>query len=116
MIFFFWKDCFHSLLFNNNIYSLVSIVEKLAEILITKQLAACVNVLAPCTSMYQWQGKLEKASELPMMIKTTRSLYKTLERTILKHHPYELPEIICVTIADGLPAYLAWISEIDQKN
>jgi periplasmic divalent cation tolerance protein len=87
--------------------------EKLAEILITKQLAACVNVLAPCTSMYQWQGKLEKASELPMMIKTTRSLYKTLERTILKHHPYELPEIICVTIDHGLPAYLEWVAAVN---
>ncbi len=87
--------------------------EKLAEILITKQLAACVNVLAPCTSMYQWQGKLEKASELPMMIKTTRNLYKILERTILKHHPYELPEIICVTIDDGLPAYLEWVAAVN---
>ena len=87
--------------------------EKLAEILISEQLAACVNILASCTSVYQWQGKLEKASELPMMIKTTRNLYKTLERTILKHHPYELPEIICVTIDDGLPAYLEWVAAIN---
>jgi periplasmic divalent cation tolerance protein len=87
--------------------------EKLAEILIAEQLATCVNILAPCTSVYQWQGKLEKASELPMMIKTTRKLYKTLERTILKHHPYELPEIICVTIDDGLPAYLKWVAAIN---
>ena len=87
--------------------------EKLAEILISEQLAACVNILAPCTSVYQWQGKLEKASELPMMIKTTRNLYETLERTILKHHPYELPEIICVTIDDGLPAYLEWVAAIN---
>ena len=48
-----------------------------------------------------------------MMIKTTRNLYKTLERTILKHHPYELPEIICVTIDDGLPAYLEWVAAIN---
>lgn len=87
--------------------------EKLAEILITEQLAACVNILAPCVSIYQWQGKLEKSSELPMMIKTTLSLYKPLERTILKHHPYELPEIICVTIDDGLPAYLEWVAAVN---
>ena len=87
--------------------------EKLAEILITTQLAACVNILAPCTSVYQWQGKLKKATELPMMIKTTRNHYDALEATILKHHPYELPEIICVTIDAGLPAYLEWVDAIN---
>jgi periplasmic divalent cation tolerance protein len=87
--------------------------EKLAEILITTQLAACVNILAPCTSVYQWQGKLKKATELPMMIKTTRNHYDALEATILKHHPYELPEIICVTIDAGLPAYLEWVAAIN---
>ena len=87
--------------------------EKLAEILITTQLAACVNILAPCTSVYQWQGKLKKATELPMMIKTTRNHYDALEATILKYHPYELPEIICVTIDAGLPAYLEWVAAIN---
>ena len=88
--------------------------EKLAEILITGQLAACVNLLAPCTSIYQWQGKLEKANEVPMMIKTTHKHYADLEAAILKHHPYELPEIIYVTIDGGLPAYLSWVAEIDH--
>ena len=92
-----------------------SSAEKLAEFLIVNKLAACINILAPCVSMYQWQGKLEKASEVPMMIKTTRSHYALLEASISKHHPYELPEIICVTIDDGLPAYLAWISESHQS-
>lgn len=87
--------------------------EKLAEILITEQLAACVNILTPCTSMYQWQGKLEKTNEVPMMIKTTRNHYIAIEASILKHHPYELPEIIYVTIDGGLPAYLGWLAEID---
>ncbi len=87
--------------------------EKLAEILITGQLAACVNILTPCTSMYQWQGKLEKTNEVPMMIKTTRNHYIAIEASILKHHPYELPEIIYVTIDGGLPAYLGWLAEID---
>jgi periplasmic divalent cation tolerance protein len=87
--------------------------EKLAEILITTQLAACVNILAPCTSVYQWQGQLEKTQESPMMIKTTRNHYDALEATILKHHPYELPEIICVTIDAGHPAYLAWVAAIN---
>jgi periplasmic divalent cation tolerance protein len=89
--------------------------EKLAEILITKQLAACVNQLSPCTSTYQWQGKIEKMNEVPMVIKTTRHHYAALEATILAHHPYELPEIIYVSIDGGLPAYLAWVAEINQR-
>ena len=89
--------------------------ENLAEILITKQLAACVNQLAPSTSMYQGQGKIEKTNEVPMVIKTTRHHYAALEATILKHHPYELPEIIYVSIDGGLPAYLAWVAEINQR-
>jgi len=89
--------------------------EKLAEILITKQLAACVNQLSPCTSTYQWQGKIEKTNEVPMVIKTTRHHYAALEATILAHHPYELPEIIYVSIDGGLPAYLAWVAEINQR-
>lgn len=89
--------------------------EKLAEILITKQLAACVSQLSPCTSMYQWQGKIEKTNEVPMVIKTTRHHYAALEAAILAHHPYELPEIIYVSIDGGLPAYLAWVAEINQR-
>jgi len=66
--------------------------------------------------MYKWQGKFEKVNEIPMTIKTTKSHYAAIQATILKHHPYELPEIICVTIAEGLPAYLSWISEIDRQH
>lgn len=91
-----------------------SSAEKLAEFLIKSKLAACINILAPCVSMYQWQGKLEKASEVPVMIKTTQSNYALLEASISKHHPYELPEIVCVTIDAGLPAYLAWICASHQ--
>ena len=61
--------------------------ERLAEILISSQRAACVNILAPCTSVYQWQGKLEKVSDLPMMIKSTRNLYQDLEDTLLNIIP-----------------------------
>jgi periplasmic divalent cation tolerance protein len=52
---------------------------------------------------------------VPLVIKTTRHHYAALEATILKHHPYELPEIIYVSIDGGLPAYLAWVAEINQR-
>lgn len=84
---------------------------RLAEALVTRRLAACVNILAPCTSIYHWQGKSETAQEVPMLIKTTRGRYAEVERAIRTHHPYELPEIVQVTLSGGLPAYLEWIAK-----
>ena len=84
---------------------------RLAELLISRGQAACVNVLAPCTSIYHWQGKTESAEEVPVFVKTTQEKYPDVERTIKAHHPYELPEIIQVPIAGGLPSYLEWISK-----
>jgi periplasmic divalent cation tolerance protein len=83
--------------------------EKLALRLVEQRLAACVNVLAPCTSVYRWQGKVETATEIPVLIKTTRERYPALESAIRAHHPYELPEIIAVSLSAGLPAYLEWL-------
>ena len=82
---------------------------KLAAVLIEQRLAACVNVQAPCTSVYRWQGKVETATEVPIFIKTTRERYPALEAAILALHPYELPEIIAVPLVAGLPAYLEWV-------
>jgi periplasmic divalent cation tolerance protein len=84
---------------------------KLASALVEARLAACVNVLGECTSLYRWQGALETASEVPVLIKTRESLYPRVEETIRKFHPYEVPEIIALPIATGLPAYLQWLTE-----
>ena len=88
---------------------------RLAELLINRGQAACVNVLAPCTSIYHWQGKTESAQEVPILIKTTQARYAEVENTIRAHHPYELPEIIHVPIAGGLPAYLDWIAQTTSR-
>ncbi len=82
----------------------------LAARLVDERLAACVNVLAPCRSVYRWQGKVEEADEVPLLIKTTRRRYAALEAAIRANHPYELPEIIAVPLACGLPEYLGWIA------
>jgi periplasmic divalent cation tolerance protein len=84
--------------------------EKLADALIAKQVAACVNILAPCRSTYRWQGAVQHDEEHPVLIKTTRERYAALEAAIREAHPYELPEIIAVPIERGLPAYLAWVT------
>lgn len=83
---------------------------RLAERLIGERLAACVNILAPCTSIYRWQGKIESTQEIPLLIKTLRAHYGKVEQAIRAHHPYELPEIVAVPIEAGLPAYLAWVA------
>jgi periplasmic divalent cation tolerance protein len=81
----------------------------LAAHLIEARLAACVNILSPCHSVYHWEGKTEAASEVPLLIKTTTARYAELQAAIQKQHPYELPEIIAVPIQHGLPAYLDWV-------
>ena len=83
----------------------------LAEALIDQHLAACVNVLSSCTSIYRWQGNIESAEEIPVLIKTHRQHYERVEQLIKIMHPYELPEVIMVPIMGGLPAYLQWIAD-----
>lgn len=81
----------------------------LAGALVEARLAACVNILAPCRSVYRWQGRTESAEEVPVLIKTTAARYAALEAAIRARHPYELPEIIAVPVDRGLPEYLAWV-------
>jgi len=88
--------------------------ERLAGALIEKRVAACVNILAPCSSVYRWKGAVQRDEEHPVLIKTTAERYPALEAAIRAAHPYELPEIIAVPIERGLPAYLAWIGAETQ--
>lgn len=91
---------------------------RLAQRLVEEHAAACVNQLAPCTSTYRWQGTIETAAEVPLLIKTTRAAWPRAEQLIRAAHPYKLPEIIAVPVTAGLPAYLDWISRetIDLKE
>ena len=84
--------------------------QTLARELVAARLAACVNMLAPCRSVYRWQGAIEEADEVPLLIKTTADRYAALEQAIRAAHPYELPEIVAVPVAHGLPGYLAWVA------
>src|SRR5690242_21948671 len=84
--------------------------ERLADLVIGNKLAACVNILAPCRSVYRWKDAVQHDEEHPMLIKTTQERYKALEQAHREGHPYELPEIIAVPIDGGLPAYLDWVA------
>ena len=85
--------------------------ESLAGHLLEARLAACVNIMAACSSVYNWQNALQKTAEIPLFIKTTAERYAQLEQAIRARHPYELPEIICLPVRQGLPAYLDWVRQ-----
>jgi periplasmic divalent cation tolerance protein len=89
---------------------------RLSAALVENGLAACVNVLAPCHSVYRWQGKVETADETPLFIKTRIERYAEVETMIRARHPYELPEIIALPLAEGLPAYLDWVRKETKKT
>lgn len=85
--------------------------ETLAQTLLARRLAACVNVGAPVESLYHWRGRIETGQELPLTIKTRASLYAQVEATIRELHSYELPEIVAVPISDGYAPYIGWLHE-----
>jgi len=84
---------------------------KLARGLVERRLAACVNVLGGCTSVYRWKGDVEEAEEVTVLVKTRATRYAELEAAICELHPYELPEVIAVPVVRGLPEYLDWVAE-----
>jgi len=94
----------------------VESAEKLAHALIEHRAAACVNVLAPCRSIYRWKGVVETSEEIPMLIKTTRAAYPLVEEIVRVHHPYDVPELIATPITHGLPAYLDWLETETDKH
>lgn len=74
--------------------------------LVDRRLAACINILQGCTSVYRWQGLTETASEVPVLIKTTRQRYEAVEQAIKSLHPYELPRLLLsLSITDCLLIY-----------
>ncbi|WP_027079030.1 divalent-cation tolerance protein CutA [Luteimonas mephitis] len=83
---------------------------RIADALVGERLAACVSVLPGVQSVYRWQGAVERADEVQLLIKTVAARMPALMARIVALHPYELPEVVAVEAAAGLPAYLEWIS------
>jgi periplasmic divalent cation tolerance protein len=90
--------------------------EKIAQLLVEGNLAACVNILPNMTSIYSWQGKIETAEEYLLIIKSSTQGYQAIENSIRNHHPYELPEIIAVSVEHALPEYINWILSCHVSN
>jgi len=83
--------------------------EKIATALVEAEVAACVNIVGPITSIYRWQGKVEKTEEFLLLIKTWNAVYEDVEATIREIHSYELPECIALRVEKGSEQYLEWI-------
>jgi periplasmic divalent cation tolerance protein len=89
--------------------------EALAEFLVTEQLAACVNLVGPVTSIYRWKGAVERSEEVLCVMKTTKSRFSALKKRILELHSYELPEVIALPVDDGHAPYLRWVADSTAK-
>ena len=88
----------------------------IAQCLVEKELAACVQIAGPIESVYRWKENLESAREYLCLIKTCEDLFPEVEETIKKHHTYEVPEIIAVPIIGASDAYIRWMSETLKES
>ena len=84
---------------------------RIARKLVTEKLAACANIGAPVQSIYHWQGTIEEAQETMVFFKTTAARFEEFQGRLRSLHPYEVPEIVALRIAEGLPDYLQWVAE-----
>jgi periplasmic divalent cation tolerance protein len=85
--------------------------ERIAEELVVRRLAACVNVLPGVRSIYRWKGAVERDEERLLLVKTRADRYEALREALLALHPYEVPELVAVPIERGSEAYLRWLDE-----
>lgn len=90
--------------------------DQVATTLVERGLAACVNIVPGVQSVYRWQGKIEKAGEFLLLIKARGDALDNIRDCITTVHPYELPEVVAVTIDDGLKPYLEWINNPENQN
>jgi len=85
--------------------------ENIAGTLVTERLAACVNIVPGVTSIYRWEDAVEREQELLLFIKTSLAAWPLLEQRIRSLHPYELPEIIAVSVNNGQADYITWLKK-----
>ena len=84
--------------------------DRIAEILVERKLAACVQIIDTIDSTYRWEGKVEKMTEWLCLIKTEKRLYNEVEAAIKEAHPYDVPEILAFDVVSGSGDYLSWLS------
>ena len=90
--------------------------DRIADAIVAERQAACVSQIPGLTSVYQWEGKIERDAETLLLIKTTDSRFDALAARLRALHPHELPEIIATPISRGLPEYLQWVSRCTAEE
>lgn len=85
--------------------------KSLVDSLLNDQIIACAQILPAIESFYRWQGQIESANEVLLLLKTQQVHFKAIVKTIKKVHSYETPEVIAVPVVAGLPEYLSWIDD-----
>lgn len=90
--------------------------ERIATALVDERLAACVNMVPGLRSVYRWQGRVEAADEVLLLVKTTAEAYPALQDRLRALHPHELPELLAVETAFGLPEYLLWVADETRRK
>ena len=89
----------------------IETARRIADQLVTENLVACVNLIPAIESIYRWEGKVERSAEVIAFFKTTTNRLAAFQEKLKTLHPYDVPELICLRIDDGLPAYLRWVKE-----
>jgi periplasmic divalent cation tolerance protein len=87
----------------------------IATELVSRRLAACVNILGPISSIYRWQGEVERSEEFLLIIKSTEAQCFPIQEAIRELHSYQVPELLCLPIEAGLDSYLNWIGASVRK-
>ena len=80
------------------------------DLVVEARVVACGSVLANATSVYRWQGQIEEAPEVQVLLKTRRDRFSAVAQAVQEHHPYDVPELLALPVVAGLPAYLDWVS------
>ena len=93
-----------------------AVAGRIAEALVGEGLAACVNVLPGITSVYLWNGEVQRGSEVLLLIKTTQARLAELTDRVRQLHPFELPEVVAVSVSGGLPDYLQWVITCTSRD
>ncbi|MFP2929784.1 divalent-cation tolerance protein CutA [Pyxidicoccus sp. 3LG] len=89
---------------------------ELARTLVEEQLAACGNIVPGLRSIYRWEGKVQDEPEVLLLLKTRSALFEALRARIVALHPYQVPEVLRVDVADGHAPYLAWILDSTRST